>query len=213
MLAVLTIPAIAAALFLTCVVQLAGTALLPVIPLYVQDLLRNGGNVATDTGWVMALSGVTGAIGSYLAGKLVRSVGTLPLIAAAIALSSLLLASQALIPNYVDFLLLRGAFAFAFGALFSTVGVWAATTSPPNAKGTAFGLMGAASSLGFGAGPLLGGALTAALGIRPLFVISATALFALPGALALCAVILPTALRRVTPGRKAPQQLSIEGDR
>src|SRR5947209_6146364 len=117
MLSVLTIPAIAGALFLTCVVQLAGTALFPVIPLYVQDLLRNSREVATDTGWVLALSGVTGAVGSYVAGRLCRSVGLKPLLVAAVALSSILLASQALASSYLDFLLLRAAFAFAFGAL------------------------------------------------------------------------------------------------
>jgi DHA1 family multidrug resistance protein-like MFS transporter len=213
MLSVLTIPAIAAALFLTCVVQLAGTALFPVIPLFVQDLLGGSRDVAADTGWVMALSGVTGAIGSYLAGKTVRSVGMIPLIAVAIGLSSLLLAAQAIVPNYVDFMLLRAAFAFAFGALFSTVGVWAATTSPRNAKGTAFGLMGAASSLGFGAGPLLGGALTAALGIRPLFLISALALCGLPGLLAICTMFLPVPLRKHSLSPRVPQRLSVQRDR
>jgi MFS family permease len=63
------------------------------------------------------------------------------------------------------------------------VGAWAATTSPKQAKGAAFGLMGAASSLGFGSGPLLGGAIVAATGIRPLFAISAAAIVVLPLAL------------------------------
>lgn len=177
---VLLIPSFAAALVLTTVVQLANTALLPIVPLFVQELLRSGRGAAGATGWVMAFSGVTAAAGSYLAGRLQRYVGLKPLIVAALVASVVLLIPQAFAGSYVSFLLLRGAAAFAFGALFGLVGVWAAISSPKDAKGTAFGLLGAASSLGFGVGPLAGGALTALVGIRPVFIISAVSLAVLP---------------------------------
>jgi MFS transporter, DHA1 family, multidrug resistance protein len=177
---VLLIPSFAAALVLTTVVQLANTALLPIVPLFVQELLRSGRGAAGATGWVMAFSGVTAAAGSYLAGRLQRYVGLKKLIVAALVASIVLLIPQAFAGSYVSFLLLRGAAAFAFGALFGLVGVWAAISSPKDAKGTAFGLLGAASSLGFGVGPLAGGALTALVGIRPVFIISAVSLAVLP---------------------------------
>jgi DHA1 family multidrug resistance protein-like MFS transporter len=179
-LSLLTTRAFTGALLLTLVAQLAGTALLPVIPLFIQELIHNARGAAPATGWVMALSGVTAAAGSYVAGRLQRRVGLKPLIAASLALAVALLAPQAFAAGYVQFLLLRSASAFAFGALFGLVGVWAAVSSPKEAKGTAFGLMGAASSLGFGAGPLLGGALTGAVGLRPIFLLSALALAVLP---------------------------------
>lgn len=177
---VLLVPSFAGALVLTMVVQLSNTALFPIIPLFVQNLLHSGRGAATATGWVMAFSGVTAAAGSYLAGRLQRRVGLRPLIVAALIGSVALLIPQAFAGSYVAFLLLRGAAAFAFGALFGLVGVWAAISSPKEAKGTAFGLLGAASSLGFGAGPLAGGALTALVGIRPLFLIAAASLALLP---------------------------------
>lgn len=177
---VLLIPPFAGALVLTLVVQLANTALLPIVPLFVQELLRTGRGAAGATGWVMAFSGVTAAAGSYLAGRLQRHIGLKPLIVVALIASVVLLIPQAFAGSYVAFLVLRGAAAFAFGALFGLVGVWAAISSPKEAKGTAFGLLGAASSLGFGIGPLAGGALTALVGIRPVFVISAATLTLLP---------------------------------
>lgn len=180
---VLLLPSFAAALILTIVVQLANTALLPIVPLFVQDLLRSGRGAAGATGWVMAFSGVTAAAGSYLAGRLQRYVGLKPLIVSALIASVVLLIPQAFAGSYISFLLLRGAAAFAFGALFGLVGVWAAISSPKDAKGTAFGLLGAASSLGFGIGPLAGGALTAFVGIRPVFIISAAFLTLLPAVL------------------------------
>lgn len=194
-LTVLAIPAFAAALVLTLATQVAATSLLPVIPLYVQDLLHGGRNAASYTGWLLAASGVAAAIGSYAAGRLHRRVGLQPLLYTSIALSSLLLIPQALVETFLSFLLLRCAGAFAFGALLSLVSTWAATSSPRNAKGTAFGLIGAASSMGFGTGPLLGGALAAALGIRAVFVISGAMLGIMPIVAAGTPTLLPVAHR------------------
>jgi DHA1 family multidrug resistance protein-like MFS transporter len=191
----LAIPAFLGALLLTLVVQLAATALFPVIPLFVQDLVHSAGRAATATGWIMAVSGVTGAIGSYAAGRLNRRLGHKPLLLGSLLLSAALLAPQAFVGSYLAFLLLRAAASFALGALISTVGTLAATSTPREAKGTAFGLVGAASSLGFGAGPLLGGSLVAACGIRPLFVLSASVLVLLPATLAGLMLALPVLTR------------------
>jgi DHA1 family multidrug resistance protein-like MFS transporter len=182
-LSVMLLPAFAGALVFTLVVQVANTALYPIVPLFVQDLLHNGRGAATATGWVMAFSGVTAAGGSYLAGRLQRRIRLKPLIVAALLCSVALLIPQAFSGSYLTFLVLRGAAAFAFGALAGLVSVWAAMSSPKEARGTAFGLLGAASSLGFGTGPLAGGALTAIVGIRPVFVIAALALALLPALL------------------------------
>jgi MFS family permease len=57
--------------------------------------------------------------------------------------------------------------------------------------------MGAASSLGFGCGPLAGGAIVAVTGIRPLFVLSAGLLALLPVALITFTMALPALLTRL----------------
>jgi DHA1 family multidrug resistance protein-like MFS transporter len=167
--ALLTVPAFAAALTLTLLVQLTATSVFPIIPLYVRELLHGAHNVAADTGWLFAVSGVTGALGSYYGGRLQRRVDLRPLLLVATMLSALLIAPQAFASSYISFLLLRAAAACAFGVLLGAVGTLAAKSSPAHAKGAAFGLMGAASSLGFGCGPLAGGAIVAVTGIRPLF--------------------------------------------
>ncbi|HLJ65820.1 MAG TPA: MFS transporter [Chloroflexota bacterium] len=189
--AVLFIPAFAAVVFLTLAVQLAATSLLPIIPLFVQDLLHSSREVAAYTGWVMAMSGIASAAGAYLAGRLQRHLPVKPLLMISIALAALLLFPQAYAGNFVVFLALRSVASLAFGSVFGLVGVWAATASPPDSKGTAFGLMGAASSMGFGAGPLLGGIAAAGLGIRPVFVLAAIVLGAIPFTVLLGTVIVP----------------------
>jgi MFS family permease len=99
-----------------------------------------------------------------------------------------------LIGTFTAFLVLRAIASCAFGGLYGLVGIMAATNSPRDAKGTAFGLMGAASSMGFGAGPLLGGAIAAAVGIRPVFIISAITIGCIPLVIGLAAAASP--LRR-----------------
>lgn len=173
---VLLIPAFAGALGLVLVSQLAGTALFPVLPLFVQDLLHSTRNVATATGWLMAASGLAAGVGSYVAGRLQRRFAVRGLLIGALLLSALLFVPLAFVQSFGALLVVRCLGAVAYGGVVSLVGTIAATASPPNAKGTAFGMMGAASSLGFGIGPLLGGALAASVGIRPVFLLSAVLL-------------------------------------
>jgi DHA1 family multidrug resistance protein-like MFS transporter len=197
--AVLAIPAFAVALGLTLSVQLAGTAILPVIPLFVQSLLHSARDVPTDTGWLLAVAGLASGAGSYLAGRMQRHTGLRPTLVAALVLSALLFIPQAFAPSYFGLLILRSLGAFAFGGVIALVGTLAAISSPPNAKGTAFGLMGSASSMGFGGGPLLGGAIVAATGIRTVFFFSAVILLVMP----LLVVGVAQAVARLVPTREA----------
>lgn len=191
----LAIPAFAAAVVLMLLVQLAGTSLFPILPLFVQELLHTSRGVATHTGWLMALTGISAACGSYVAARLQRRVGLKRMLMVEAVVSAGLIAPQAFVGSYLELLMFRSMGAFAFGGLVSLVGTLAAVSSPAHAKGAAFGLIGAASSLGFGCGPLLGGALVAAVGIRPLFILSATLLGLIPLVLWGVTVVLPAALR------------------
>jgi MFS family permease len=87
------------------------------------------------------------------------------------------------------------------------VGTLAAKSSPPKARGAAFGLMGAVSSLGFGAGPLLGGGLAAVLGMRAVFAIAAC----LIGAIPLCFLAATAAAPMLRGTRRAAGQVAIRG--
>jgi len=180
LLSVVAVPAFAAALALTLGLQLASTSLFPVLPLFVQDLLHSSRGVAPATGWIMATSGMAAAGGSYLAGRLQRHVGLKPLLVVTLLLSSLLFLPQAFASGVGQLLVVRACASFAFGGLIGLVGTLAAVSSPKDAKGTAFGLVGAASSMGFGVGPLLGGVLVAVVGIRPVFVIAGALVGVLP---------------------------------
>ena len=167
----------AAALAFTVVCQVASSSQLPILPLFVQQLLGGTRNVVTATGWLLAISGLSAAAGSYIAGRMHRKFGLTQPLQLMAGLCAVLLLIQAFSPSYVSFLLLRSASAFFIGGLFALIGVWAAGASPRHAKGAAFGLVGAASSLGFGAGPLLGGLLVSVAGLRAVFIMAAVLVF------------------------------------
>ncbi|HEX8918132.1 MAG TPA: MFS transporter [Chloroflexota bacterium] len=196
LISLLAIPSFLGAVVMTLVVQFAGTSVMPVIPLFVQQLLHNGRQVAGDTGWVMAAAGLSAAAGSYWTGRLQRRFRGKLLLFVLLVVASVLIVPQALAGSFWAFLTFRCLAACAYGGLFALVGTWAAAASPRHAKGAAFGLIGAASSLGFGAGPLLGGMLAASFGIRALFLISAVVLGAVPAGWALGAIV----ARRVRSG-------------
>jgi DHA1 family multidrug resistance protein-like MFS transporter len=180
MVQVLAIPAFLAALLLTLITQFGVTMLFPIIPLYVSDLLAGSGSAATATGWLFATAGIASAGGSYLAGRLQRRFPLKALLLIVVAAAALLLLPQAFVSNYTQLLILRSLASIVLGALAGLVSALAALASPRRAKGAAFGLMGAASSLGFGAGPLLGGAAAAVFGIRPVFVLAAILIGSIP---------------------------------
>lgn len=203
---VLSAPAFAVALALILLSQLAGTSLYPLIPLFVQDLLGSAQNVAGATGWLMAATAVAGGIGSYAAGRMYRRVGPARLLSVAIAISALLLFPQAFVHTFTAFVLFRCAAALAFGALISAVGTLAATSSPKEAKGAAFGMMGAASSLGFGAGPLIGGSVAALVGIRPVFALAGVTLGIVPLVVIAGARLLPRTARPLSLSVRAEQE-------
>jgi DHA1 family multidrug resistance protein-like MFS transporter len=173
---ILLAPAFAGAVIFTVLSQFVASSQFPILPLFVQQLLGGAGSVSADTGWLLALSGLSAAAGAYSAGRLQRKFGLPQLLLLTVVACVLLLSLQAVAPSYMAFLALRAIATFTLGGLFALVGAWTAAASPAEAKGAAFGLVGAAASLGFGAGPLIGGVLVSVAGIRSVFIFSAVLL-------------------------------------
>jgi MFS transporter, DHA1 family, multidrug resistance protein len=176
----LAIPAFAGALALTLVTQFGTTLVFPIIPLYVKSLLAGAASPSAATGWIFASAGIASALGSYGAGRLQRHMSLKVLLMIVVTVSALLTLPQAFVTGFTPFLMVRAAAAVALGALAGLVGTLAAISSPPRARGAAFGLIGAVSSLGFGTGPLMGGALVAVLGMRAVFVVAAVLIGMIP---------------------------------
>lgn len=162
----------------------------PVLPLLVPELRGvpvSGGvpQVSTVVGLIFAASGISGAIASWRAAHLAERWGYRRTLVAAIAGAALLSAPAAFADAVWQLVVLRGVAGFCLGATVPVASALIGLITPTERRGAAFGLVASAEVFGFASGPLLGGAVGAAVGLRPVFLTSATILFALAAAIAL----------------------------
>lgn len=131
---------------------------IPVLPVLVEELLGGSDDAGTINGVFVALWAAMQFICSPIVGSLSDQYGRRPV---------LLLSSAGLAADYVLIALAPNLWWLALGRIvagitsssFSTVNAYMADITPPEGRAKAYGLVGAAFSGGFIAGPLLGGVL------------------------------------------------------
>lgn len=150
-------------------VQFSMTVVLPVLPQFIEYLQGPGGHAATVTGLIFTGGGVAGAISSVAAGSLADRLGYKRVIVAASVIAAAFSVPQFFVNSTWQLLLLRVGMGFAMGAIMPSAAALLGHLVPPEKRGTAYGLSGSATSLGFAAGPLTAAAVVSIGGIRPVF--------------------------------------------
>lgn len=168
----------------------ANAAPMPVLPLLVPGLRGvpvAGGEpqVSTVVGLIFAASGISGAIASWRAARLADRWGYRRTLVAAIAGAALLSAPAAFTDAVWQLVLLRIVAGFCLGAAVPVASAMIGLITPTERRGAAFGLVASAEVFGFAAGPLVGGTVGAAIGLRSVFLLAAALLVALAAAIAL----------------------------
>lgn len=169
----LRIPVIPAMIGTYFAIQFGATVVTPILPQFVQMLQGNHGHAATVTGVILAGAGVASAVAAITVGFVSDRIGyKTVLVAASIA------AAVFSIPQYVvtatwQLFVLRVLIGLATGAIMPAAGALTALLVPAAKRGTAYGLTGSATSLGFGAGPLTAALVVGVGGIRPVFLTAA----------------------------------------
>jgi len=187
LLAVLRGPGFAAAAGLVFLMHFTGMVLGPVFPFYVETLVPDHSCVNTETGRLLAVTAFTAALVALPAGWLADRVGPRPVLVFGTCLAGALVVPQGFVPALWILFVLRAALGLASGTIGPAMGSFVNRSVPRSSHGTAFGIVQSATSIGFGLGPLAGGALSAWLGLRSPFVavgalqlaFAATAWFAL----------------------------------
>jgi DHA1 family multidrug resistance protein-like MFS transporter len=154
----------------------ATTVVSPVLPLFVKELSGESERAATITGLVLGLGGLFGSLSAIGAGRAADTVGHKPVLLLAAAGSTLLTFPQALVTNVEQLTLLRVGLGLFNGALIPSTQAVIGLATPPERRGVVFGIAASAASLGSAAGPLVGAAIAATLGIRAVFVVTALVL-------------------------------------
>ncbi|GAA3454004.1 MFS transporter [Dactylosporangium matsuzakiense] len=173
-------------LLVTVAVDMLGLGLVvPVLPSLLSAVTGDPAAGALWSGWIGAGFGVTQFIGAPLLGRLSDRYGRKPvLVGAMLALGVDWLAHAT--ANTPSAMLAAHAFAGALGGTVTVVNAYIADITEPPGRAKAFGYVGAALSVGFVAGPVIGGLLGAADPRLPFFAAAALAgVNALYGALVL----------------------------
>jgi DHA1 family multidrug resistance protein-like MFS transporter len=166
----LTTPGLLPVIGAVFAVQFGLTVVVPVLPQFVEYLQGPGGHAATVTGLIFTGGGIAGAISSVAAGSMSDRLGYKRVIVAASVVAAVFSVPQFFVNSTWQLLVLRIGMGFAMGAVMPSASALLGHLVPPEKRGTAYGLSGSATSLGFAAGPLTAAAVVSIGGIRPVFV-------------------------------------------
>ncbi|MBL8582746.1 MAG: TCR/Tet family MFS transporter [Rhizobiaceae bacterium] len=146
-------------IFVTAVLDIVAMGIvIPVLPLLIEEFAGSNANAGLINGLFVALWAGMQFVASPVIGSLSDQYGRRPVIllsAAGLAADYMLMAVA---PN-LWWLALGRIIAGVTSASFTTTYAYMADVTPPEGRARAYGLIGAAFSAGFVAGPLLGGVL------------------------------------------------------
>jgi DHA1 family multidrug resistance protein-like MFS transporter len=153
----------------------------PVLPLFVPHLSgvpRVGGQPQTSTavGLILAVAGVCAALSSWRVQRLSDRFGYRRVLIAATALAGALYVPAFFVQSVWQLVAVRAIVGFCLGAAMPTASAMVGLLTPERRRASAYSLMASATSLGIAVGPLVGGALGALYGLRPVFLTTASVL-------------------------------------
>jgi DHA1 family multidrug resistance protein-like MFS transporter len=142
----------------------------PIFPLFVEQVSGSAQRAATDTGFLLAIAGVASAISAGVIGKLGDRLGHKSVIVTCTVLTGLLSFPHYFAQSLPQLAVLRILLGLATGGMMPAMNALVAHVVPRSTIGQAYGFATTASSLGWAAGPALGGFAAAAFGYRWPFV-------------------------------------------
>lgn len=164
-------------------INFAMMILQPVFPLFVESLGAPSVGVATTVGALFAVTGLTAMLAAPFWGRRSDSRGPRRTLMNSLAGSALLFAGQALAQTAYQLAPLRLLLGLFSGGVSPATQSLIVRNSPASRRAGVFGITTSISLMGGFFGPLTGGFLAAAIGMRPLFVLTGVML------VGICAVI------------------------
>ncbi|CAI0807861.1 Tetracycline resistance protein, class C [Serratia entomophila] len=160
-------------LFCTLMIQLANSSISPILTLFIRELSGNVSNIAFISGMIAAVPGVAALISAPRLGRLGDRIGTARILIAALMLTTLLFAIMAWVETPLQLGILRFLLGFADGALMPAVQALLLRYSSEQVTGRIFGYNQSFMYLGNVVGPLIGSGVSALLGFRWVFAVTA----------------------------------------
>jgi len=169
-------PALRTTGLLLCTTQIAIMSVEPIFAVYVSTLRVPPDRVATVAGVLFAVAGFTSMLGAPLWGRIADRAGEQRVLALTLGGAAVAYAAQAGAGSPWDLFVFRAASGFFTGGMLPPLYAIVARSTPPERLGGIMGLTSSAIMLGSVIGPLVGGLLSAAVGIRWVFLVAAVVL-------------------------------------
>ncbi len=163
-------PGLPALLLVYLTMNLSASFAMPIFPLFVEEIVGTPDRAATETGLLLAITGIAAAASAAMLGRLSDRLGYKTSLVASTLLAGLMCFPHAAAQTVWQLVLLRIAFGLGIGGMIPAMNAMVATTVSRASVGRAYGFTVTASALGWATGPALGGWAASALGYRLPFV-------------------------------------------
>ena len=148
----------------------------PVVTLFVQELVGARADLATLSGIAFSVTGLSDVIAAPFLGKPERRDRLSPGLADLSVGATLTTLPQAFTNSYWAFTAQRFAVGLFIGGILPTANALVGRLVPRAERGTVYGITSSSMFLGNSMGPLTGGAVAAAFGLRSVFLVTAAVL-------------------------------------
>lgn len=169
------IPGLWTVLLVQFLVQFGIQVVAPILPLYIQAISPGETNVATITGTIIAVAGLTSALSSAAMGYVSKSLTFRQILFYSSVGTAVLFAAQAFTTSYWSLGILRSLSGFFLGAMLPSVNAMLTLLIPAEKRGLAFGFTTTAYQAGLVLGPVAGGFIGLYLGDAAVFLVTAAA--------------------------------------
>lgn len=162
--------------FVAFLIQLAMVGVNPMIPLFVQEL-SSGQNVAFLAGAATAVMGFSNMIASPQLGKLADKTSRHKVLFLSLSIAAVVSIPTAFVTDLWQLFVLRFLLGLCAGGLLPTVNSLIKQLAPDGMESRTYGFSNSFVYLGNMLGPILGGWISAGIGIRGVFVFSTLTFF------------------------------------
>jgi DHA1 family multidrug resistance protein-like MFS transporter len=187
----LALPGVALTYFVRFLSQFARTLIVPIAPLFIQQLMPESARVNTMTGLVVGLSSAASTVSAIYLGRLGDRVGHRRVLMASALAGALLYLPQSLVTAAWQLLLLQVLTGAAAGGVIPALSALLAGYTRPGEEGSAYGIDNAVAAAARAVAPLLAVSLALWFGLRGTFIATA-AIFLIMAVVALRWLPMPT---------------------
>jgi DHA1 family multidrug resistance protein-like MFS transporter len=178
LIAVATAPALLALFFVLLMAQFGVRTVQPIVTLYVQELVGPRPDLATLSGIAFSVTGLANVIAAPFLGNRSDRIGYRRVLLICLFGATVTTLPQAFTENYWLFTAQRFGVGLFIGGLLPTANALVGRLVPRAERGAIYGITASATFLGNSLGPLTGGAVAAAFGLRWVFLVTAAVLLA-----------------------------------